>query len=812
MALSQKRFKLKWMLPVSLLGIISALAFFPADDWTERVMRALAAYDARFPQEKVYLHVDRDYYAGGETIWFKAYVMLQGQPSLSATNLYVELLDKNGIVVMKKLLPVAGAAAAGNFDLPESTKPGLYQLRAYTAWMLNFDPAFLYYKNIEIFDPVKKTPPVRDSVGRDFAVQFFPEGGNLLQGATGTVAFKAINQSGFPIQVSGEVQNSKNKKVADIVTKHDGMGTFELTPERGEKYHAMIETADGQSREFKLPDVQNHGATLKLYNRGSKVFYQTLLADQDDSNYNHLMVIAQMQQQLVYKAMMNVAEGRISGFIPTNGLPSGILQVTLFTTDSMPVSERLVFVRKNDQLPMSIENAAIDNEERQKNTLEIALPDTLPSSLSVSITDADQITPNEDAHTIVSNLLLTSDLKGYVYNPAWYFKDSTQSTLDALDLVMMTNGWRRFNWAKVIANDTPVIRFPYEHFITITGKATTNNGAYPLRNGRIDFILKHPLDSSTAISQANTNEKGEFTMDNMQFTDTLQVYYQGNDKKNLYKDVDVQFNQHFFQRSTPVVSPYTYRVPTVDNSKLMSFLNIASENNRVQKAMTNRAIQLKAVDIRDRKVNPAQTIDQKYTSGLFSGGDAYSFDLTKEVGYAQNIFQYLQAKVAGLQITGDINNPSMSWRGSTPTLYMNEMQVDVQTLSNLSINDVALVKVFRPPFMGAPFGGSGGAIAVYTKKGDEGAADEKSKGFGMYKRPGYAITKEFYAPDYSVHKDIYELADKRLTLYWNPYLHTDAGAHSAKITFYNNDMTKHFRVIVEGISLDGRVGHVEKVY
>jgi hypothetical protein len=813
MALIHKRFRLKWMLPAMLLGIITALAFAPGDEWPDRVMKALMAWDSRFPQEKVYLHVDRDYYAGGESIWFKAYVMMQGQPSLSATNLYVELLDRNGIIVNKKMLPIIGAGAAGSFELPENTKPGLYQLRAYTAWMLNFDQAFIYYKNIEIFDPVKKNAPVQDSTpGHDFAVQFFPEGGNLILNAANTVAFKAINQSGYPIAITGNIQDSKNKNVVAIVTKHDGMGSFDFTPERGETYHASVQTSDGQSREFKLPIAQNHGATLKIYNRGSKIFYQTILANQDDSSYGHMMVIAQMQQQLVYKAMMDVSEGRISGFIPTNGLPTGILQVTLFTTDTMPIAERLVFVRKNDQLPISLENATINNEERQKNTLDVILPDTMPSSMSISITDADQVTPNEDQHNILSNMLLTSDLKGYIYNPAWYFKDSSQATVEGLDLVMMTNGWRRFNWAKVLANDTPVIRYPYERYITLKGVATTNNGAYPLRNGRIDFIMKHPIDSTTSISQTNTNDKGEFALNDMQFTDTLQIYYQGNDKAKLYKNVDVQFTKHFFQLSPPVTTPYPYRIPSIDNSKLNAFLNIASDNNRTKRAMTNRAIQLKAVDIRDRKITPAQTMDQKYTSGLFSGGDGYSFDLTKETPYAQNIFQYLQGKVAGLQITGDINNPSMSWRGAKPTLFLNEMQIDVQTLANTNVNDVALVKVFRPPFMGAPGGGSGGAIAVYTKRGDDVPNNDDQKGFGMYKRAGYAISKEFYAPDYSVHKDIYELADKRLTLYWNPYLHTEGNNHKASITFYNNDMSRHFRVVVEGMTLDGRVGHVEKVY
>ncbi|HEY9256421.1 MG2 domain-containing protein, partial [Chitinophaga sp.] len=157
--LKKKRHHLKWMIPAVLLtGVMSALAILPSpNDWSDRIVKALQTFGSRYPAEKVYLHLDKDYYAAGETIWFKAYLTLQGMPSTSATNLYVELLDKNNNIVQKKLFAAGNAGAPGNFDLPETQKPGVYQLRAYTAWMLNFDPAFSYNRTIEIFDPSKKT-------------------------------------------------------------------------------------------------------------------------------------------------------------------------------------------------------------------------------------------------------------------------------------------------------------------------------------------------------------------------------------------------------------------------------------------------------------------------------------------------------------------------------------------------------------------------------------------------------------------------------------------------------------------------------
>ncbi|SFD76163.1 MG2 domain-containing protein [Chitinophaga sp. CF118] len=795
--------------------ILGSIAFFPASDWSDKVTDALQQFGQRFPQEKVYLHLDKDYYASGETIWFKAYIMVQGMPSVGATNLYVELLDKNGTIVMKKRLVAGGAAAIGDFELPESQKAGQYQLRAYTAWMLNFDAAFLCYRNIEVFEPQKRNnlPDRKDTtITHDFAVQFFPEGGDLLNDISSRVAFKAIDQSGYPVPVSGKVLNSKGKTIATIETIHDGMGAFELTPAAGENYHAIVKTAGGLEKDITLPASKATGAGLKIFNRGVRIFYQAVLPNPTDTSLDRMLVVAQMQQQLVYKAILKVSDGRISGFIPTDGIPSGILQVTLFDVNGVPLSERLVFVRKKDQLTINLTNPYINTEERQRNSIDIEIPDTLHTSLSVAVTDADQVVENPDEHNIISELLLSSDLKGYIYNPAWYFRDSTKETVDALDLVMMTNGWRRFNWAKIINNDMPQIRFPYEQGILIKGTAFSGNGRVPLPNGKVDMILKHPLDSTTDFTSVPTNDRGEFVLTGVQFMDTLNIYYKGGDKDKKWKDVTVKFNSHFFDNSAPVTSPYPFRIPAeLDKSTLTRFLTTASENNRVNRAISNRTILLKEVNIREKKIAPQETTEKRYTSGLFSGGDGYTFDLTQETVTSFNVFQYLQSKVAGLQITGDYSNPSLSWRGGTPSLFLNEMPVDKDMVSSINVNDIALIKVFRPPFMGG-FGGSpGGAIAIYTKKGGDNK-DETVKGFELYKKGGYNIVKEFYSPDYSVRKEVHALADKRLTLYWNPRVQIDSATHRVRISFYNNDFSTHFRVVVEGIAEDGRPGRVEEVY
>jgi hypothetical protein len=804
--------RLKWLLPACLLGA-SALAFYPADEWQDKITQALEQYSKRFPQEKVYLHLDKDYYAAGETMWFKAYVLLQGQPSLSATNLYIELVDKAGTVVNKKLISVGGATGSGAIELPDNQKPGQYQLRAYTAWMLNFDAEYLFYKNIEIFDPSKQIGPGQKPATTDFAVNFFPEGGNLIAGVAGRVAFKAIDQQGYPQEANGIIQNLKGETVAQVKTTRDGMGMFELTPAAGETYKALMQTSKGLQKTILLPVVKTSGVGLKVFNKSTRIFYQTSPASKDDPMYNNLMIVAQMQQHIVYKAKLNAAEGQMSGFIPTKELPSGILQLTVFNSDGLPLAERLAFVRKNDFLSLGLQNLAINTQPRQKNTLEIKIPDTMLTSLSVSIIDADQIVKDQDENNILSNLLLTSDLKGYISNPAQYFKDADPTTLSGLDLVMMTNGWRRFSWEKILHNYMPDIKYPYEQGLLLKGVATTNKGIAPLSNGKVDFILKQPIDTSTAFSSVTTNDKGEFAVDRLQFVDTINVFYRANDPNKAWKDVSVKFEPHFFESGANVTLPYPFRnTLEIENKVLTSYLSTVAENSAVTRSMANKPIFLKEINVREKRLSKTESVEARYTSGMFHAGDGYSFDLTRDEAGSLSIFQYLQSKVPGLTVnlSDPTTGPSLQWRGGPPVLFLNEMPTNISMLTNINIGDVAFIKVLRPTFVGG-FGGSSGAIAVYTRKGGDSKNDVDTRGFEKYKKGGYNIVKEFYAPDYTVRKEIHILQDKRLTLYWNPNLVADSLTHTAKVSFYNNDFTRRFRIVVEGMGEDGSLGHTEQL-
>ncbi|MGN6510311.1 MAG: MG2 domain-containing protein, partial [Chitinophaga sp.] len=802
---------LRILLGVGLMAtaIWGSLGFSRPDDWTERIIKALEKFAMNYPQEKVYLHFDKDYYAAGENIWFSAYVTLNELPALGARNLYAELRDAKGAIVQKELLLINEGGAAGQFALPENMKPGLYQVRAYTAWMLNFDSTFLFYKNIQVLDPKTGKGGDVTPASKDYSVQFFPEGGDLITDVNSTVAFKAIDQNGYPIKVAGAVRDSKDKQVAVIETIHDGMGSFELKPVAGETYKAVVATASGQQKTISLPAVKSSGIALKVYNRGARIFYLTGFNGLD-SSMNELLLIATMQNQVIYKANLNIAEGKVSGLIPATQIPTGIITLTLFDQQGNPLTERLVYVRKkNDQIEYFLDPQELNKGPRERTELVLQVPDSMRGRISASVTDADVVGSAPWADNIVSHTLLTSDLHGYVHNPAWYFRNDSASTLQAIDLVMLTNGWRRYSWKEILHDKYPELRFPYEQGINISGKARTAGGR-PVTDGSVNFLIKIPIDSSSAFASAPVSPDGSFQLNNLFYNDTANLYFQGNMTNKKWKDVDVQFDRHFFDVYTTVKTPIPLLPPPpLDNRILKNYLATVVESNNVNRRINNRTIQLSGVDITAKQPTAAETVEKKYASGMFSGGNAMTFDLTNENATSFNVFQYLQARVPGLQITGDISNPVLSWRGGSPGVYLDQMPVDISTVANIPMQDVAMIKVFRPPFMGG-IGGGNGAVAIWTRRGGDARPDPNVKGLELLKKGGYKIIKEFYNPDYSVRKPIHELPDKRLTLFWSPNLEIDSSNHTARIIFYNNDNTKNFRVVVESMDQYGRVGRVVK--
>jgi hypothetical protein len=785
--------------------------FIPLLAPAQKIDSMMSVYAEKLPQEKAYLQFDKQVYNPGETIWYKAYVFTGFDPSPYSRNFYTELYDASGTLIQRKTSPLTESTSAGSFEIPENFKGSRVHVRAYTTWMLNFDTTFVFGKDLRIAGMPK------DSAGTNIVERnllFFPEGGDLVAGIENNVAFKATDAYGAPVKVSGILHDAAGKNLLDFSSQHDGMGSFLITPDKADAFYATWKDDKGLEHRTELPAVKTSGVVLRLLNSNRKLVFSVARPPENPA-YEKLIIIAHMNQQMIYKAIVNLKENFMSGGnIPVSQLPTGILQVTVFDMNEMPLAERIVFVNNhNYRFEPKLTIQTKSTQVRGRNVVEIQVPDTLRSNMSLSVTDAevDGIKSGDD--NIISRLLLTGDIHGYVKDPYYYFKDNSDTLARQLDLVMLTNGWRRFHWDQLRYGKTPVIKYPIQNYLSLNAEVLGVDVSRIAQDENLNLILQNK-DSSSKMMNLPRIAKGKFGVSGMVFYDTAKAYYQFNVNRKLSSEAAVIFNTGL-NPSPRKLRSLALNLPSwsPEDSLLMRKNRMVFEQAaKLRVEENNRVKTLASVTVKGRIKTEAEKLDETYASGLFSGGDASVFSLVNDptANAYQDIFSYLQGKVAGLQIVNNGPTPSLQWRGATPSLYLNEMQVDADQLKTTSVPDIAMVKVFRPGSGVAFGGGAGGVIAVYTRKGSERKADPMIKGLDQARIIGYSPVRQFYVPDY-LREPNNETQDVRTTLYWNPYVLTDAGNSKLSFTFYNNDVTHKLRIILEGFDGEGKFTRIEKI-
>ncbi len=813
---------MKYILTLSVVFFLNNTVF------SQQVDSLLGIYAAQYQQEKIHIHFDKSAYNKGETIWFKAYLMAGNELSAYSKNVYVDWYNSNGRLLKHTVSPVFESSAKGQFEIPVNyAGQGVY-VKAYTQWMLNFDSTFLYSKEI-----VVNQPPVTGSVPMKYitSVQFFPEGGDLVNGLNSKVAFKATNQFGRPVRVSGAIKNSRNELIDSFATQHDGMGNFSIEPELKEIYTVYWTDEYGHQDIAGLPLIKNNGAVMQVQSLPGKTIIGIKRSETGPSNLKLLYLVAHMNQEIVYQSKFNLNISKTGvAEIPTEQLSTGVLQVTLFNADWQPVAERVVFVNNHHYLFDTKVNALVSGTgKRNKNVIEIEVPDSISSNLSVAVTDEGLY--NDGSNNIVSQFLLCDDIKGQVYEPYYYFSGNTDSIRQHLDLVMMTHGWRKFKWDEIAQGKTPTINYPRDsNYMQIKGSLTGRAFSRSKDKEFITLILQGK-DSSKQFLILPLESDGSFIKEGMVFFDTAKVFYKINKDKRQIEQNNINLQTNLLPSPyLPVVKGSVYPWLFIDTSETVRNRFFAEENKKL--IIASDATMLKEVTVYTKAKNSTDALNAKYTSGVFGGETSYSFDISNDQTALSSLdlFRYLQSMVAGLSVNYSQSRdmapaagattaspaaaaaggmPEIVWRGESPVLYLNEIETDADVLMNTPMTEIAYVKVFRPPFFGGWQGGRSGAISVYTRKpGDK--PNNSVDGMDSKFLTGYSAHREFYSPDYSTSTSDF-LPDIRTTLYWNPFVLTDAKTHKVKLEFYNNDISRKLRIVVEGMNAAGKLTRVEKV-
>ncbi|MEI9958133.1 MAG: hypothetical protein WDM90_17920 [Ferruginibacter sp.] len=253
-------------------------------------------YGVNFPQEKIHIHFDRESYLPGETIWFKAYVFEEYLPSARSTNFYASLYDDNGKLIQQQLCPIFNGSSNGYFKIPDSIKSKQLICRAYTSWMLNFDTAFLFSKAIKLI----KNDEVQDTIKpvKTISLQFFPEGGDIIEGIKNTIAFKVNDNNGLPFEIEGVIKKqSSGEVIMPIKSVHDGMGKFDIDISANEKFYAEWKDNTGIMQRSYLPVAKPAGVSLKVVQQKSNIIFNIINKLANDS----LHVLMYMYQKVFTK-------------------------------------------------------------------------------------------------------------------------------------------------------------------------------------------------------------------------------------------------------------------------------------------------------------------------------------------------------------------------------------------------------------------------------------------------------------------------------------------------------------------------------
>ncbi len=797
--------------------------------FSDKIITLLNQYILKTPQEKVYLHFDKPYYMAGETIWYKGYLFSAETHSIDSFSrvLYVDLIEPTtGKILIHNILRCESGTTDGSFALPDSLAEGVYTVRAYTHFMKNYSDVWFFQKDIKIWQNSTKSSTDFSQINTIADCQFFPEGGDMIAGINGKVAFKAVNKWGKGVAIKGHVFDENKDTIVQFEAFHRGMGYFYLKPLQGKKYFAIVRLMDSiaannpaQNFTFNLPESKPFGSSLIVDNVSNKRFVKVFISNNKPKtgNLGELKVVAHLRGIPFFTAIAKDTAQLIPINIPRQMIPDdGIIQITLFDNNDQPICERLIFARQNKHVNLKITPDKSVYAPREKVTLDIEATDStgkpVKGNFSLSATDAAQVLPEKYAENIFSYLFLSSDLngkdailRGGIEDPAFYFDKSNKNNVVALDVLMLTQGWRRFVWKDILAGTTPTFKYMPEQALSISGTALRPNGK--ISKTPVSLTLFMSIDKQNIVDIASLDSNGTFVF-YKNFADTANIYIKASKDKGLGILTLKLDKPHI-----PSVMAGQKLDSNFDENLYANFLKNTKEAldfERKLKESQEKMLQTVEVTAKKKEVSDSRRLYGKPNS---------SIDMAQEnCGSFTNILDFIGGRVAGVQVGGNGFERQVTIRGGNNVGFLLDgINVDADLINSISPCDIEAIDVLKGP-EAAIFGSRGGdgVISLLTKRGNSNYDYSKDAQYLpsnviIQKIVGYTPLRQFYAPKYDEPKPEHEFKDRRSTLHWQPYIFTDKNG-KATVSFWNSDAKTTVNVIIEGFSNIGKVGYGAAAY
>ncbi|MGZ3942441.1 MAG: alpha-2-macroglobulin family protein [Bacteroidia bacterium] len=575
----------------------------------------------------------------------------------------------------------------------------------------------------------------------------FPEGGDLVCGLDNNVAFRALNEFGKPADVEGVVLTEKGSRVASFGSYHMGMGAFKFTPQPGEKYTVKITKPEGIAESYAMPEPLQRGYVMSIDNSKQG----EVAVNVNTTETEELALVAQVRGKVYYSTLIDAKEGSNKFIFSTANFPIGVSQITLFDSKGIARAERLAFVNKDKHLNISIETEKEKYLPREKVKMLLTVKDErglpMPANLSLSVVNDQLLSFADDkSGNILSQLLLQQDIKEKVEEPAFYFNDKEKKADKALDYLLMTAGWRRFSWEKVMDENPPLITYQGERAI-VGGIVYDSETGKPMQNAKVKIANGVEYE---------TDANGKFTIKRLDLT----------------SPATINFNIEGYNPQSQYVQDYNQNIVVYMYKKY--YYNYGYNRGGG-----------KSMNMPMSAASGAAMAEDIVLAGAAGGQPRRMLENEK----APMFKEVDKLKKAEVQHEGKKRREVA-------------LNIDDNKRADIPAEQKAEEK-------SAKVAQSKNVLGVKDKRFEAGEELEADEMFNQQPINVYYRARQFYAPDYEKQANVETRTDFRNTIYWNPNVEVNSTGKKS-IEFYASDDITSFRATVEGIASDGMIGRTEK--
>jgi hypothetical protein len=755
------------------------------------IINAFNQYRSRYIQEKLFVHTDKDSYVSREIIWFRIYYVdaFYNRPASISKIAYIEILDKYNRPVLQQKVSLKPGESNGTFIIPVSIPSGIYRLRAYTNWMKNFSADYYFQKNIRIINPRNLKPDSVVSKIKGYDIQFFPEGGNLVQNIETRVAFRITNAYGKGLDCEGILLNSGADTILKFHPLNLGLGNFQFAPVAGQSYTAVIRFPNGEKINKELPTSYRNGYVMNLSKTSDGEIAIKIKSSADLGEQVYYLFIHGSH------SFLPVTTGKLynsqsSVLIDPKNLEDGISQITLFNNAAKPVCERLYFKFPENKLLIS----ATTNPEygnREKIDLNLTIKDQsgnpADADMSLAVYRLDSL-QNADETDIRNYLYLTAEL-GPVESPAFYFTNNGVSREEDMNNLMMTHGWRRFLWNDMLEQKPLSLKFaPEYNGHIIQGRLTDNNTGSPVSD--ISVYLSIP-STRAQFRVTTTTASGLFKFEMPGFYGSQELILQTNpdEDSTCHAEIFNPFSESYSANPTREYAVSSYYSSILDQS-------IAEQVQHIYNGISLNQFSRQVVDTNTFYVEP----DEKYILDNYTRFQTME-EVIREYVVSTNVS--MKNNKFRLQL---VDKPEGGFFKYSPLILIDGVPFfDANELFQqdpLKIKRLDLVN--RQYSLGFKY--FDGIVNATTYNGDLNGIQMNIHA-NVFDYPGIPEQREFFSPVYETEDQVNSpVPDFRTLLYWSPEIKS-AFQNNKPISFYSSDLPGNYVINIMGITKNGDPGN-----